>query len=109
MSAIAWRRAPARRPRDELGQEQPAAPRPLLTRDEAIDRLNQVFVLATTNICGLPSEVELGLADGMPRDCVLNADSVASVPKGYLGDIITTLTAERLAEVCRALDHATGC
>jgi mRNA-degrading endonuclease toxin of MazEF toxin-antitoxin module len=39
----------------------------------------------------------------------LNADHVASLPKGYLGDLITTLSAERLAEVCRALDHATGC
>jgi mRNA-degrading endonuclease toxin of MazEF toxin-antitoxin module len=45
----------------------------------------------------------------MPRACVLNADHVASVSRGYLGDLITTLSAERLAEVCRALDHATGC
>lgn len=62
-------------------------------------------MLATTNIRGLPTEVELGPADGMPRACVLNADHVASLPKGYLGD----LSAERLAAVCRALDRATGC
>lgn len=88
----------------------PRRPAVVLTRDEAIDHLNEVFVvLATTTIRGLPTEVELGPADGMPRACVLNADSVASLPKGYLGDLITTLNAERLAEVCRALDHATGC
>jgi mRNA-degrading endonuclease toxin of MazEF toxin-antitoxin module len=82
----------------------------VLTRDEAIDSLNEVFVvLATTNIRGLPTEVELGAADGMPRACVLNTDHVASLPKGYLGDLITTLGSERLAEVCRALDRATGC
>ncbi len=82
----------------------------MLTRDEAIDRLNAVFVvLATTNIRGLPTEVELGPADGMPRPCVLNADNVASLPKAFLGELITTLSAERLAEVCRALDRATGC
>ena len=82
----------------------------VLTRDEAIDRLNEVFVvLATTNIRGLPIEVELGPEDGMPRACVLNADHVASLPKGYLGDLITTLGAERVAAVCRSLDHATGC
>ena len=82
----------------------------MLTRDEAIDRLNDVFVvLATTNIRGIPTEVELGVADGMPRACVLNADHVASLPKGYLGDLIATLGSERLAEVCRALDRATGC
>lgn len=82
----------------------------MLTRDEAIDRLNAVFVvLATTNVRGLPTEVELSPADGMPRACVLNADHVASLPKGYLGELVATLSAELLAEVCRALDHATGC
>jgi mRNA interferase MazF len=88
----------------------PRRPALLLTRDEAIDRLNEVFVvLATTNIRGLPTEVALGPKDGMPRACVLNADNVASLPKGYLGDLIATLGPERLAEVCRALDRATGC
>jgi mRNA-degrading endonuclease toxin of MazEF toxin-antitoxin module len=88
----------------------PRRPALVLTGNEAIDHLNEVFVvLATTNVRGLPTEVELGPADGMPRPCVLNADHVASLPKGYLGDLITTLSAERLAEVCRALDHATGC
>jgi mRNA interferase MazF len=82
----------------------------VLTRNEAIDHLSEVFVvLATTNIREVPTEVELGPADGMPRPCVLNADHVASLPKGYLGDLVTTLTAERLVEVCGALDHATGC
>jgi mRNA interferase MazF len=88
----------------------PRRPALVLTRDEAIDRLNAVFVvLATTNIRGLPTEVELGPEDRMPRACVLNTDNVTSLPKGYLGDLITTLSAERLAKVCRALDHATGC
>jgi mRNA-degrading endonuclease toxin of MazEF toxin-antitoxin module len=72
----------------------------VLTRNEAIDHLNEVFVvLATTNIRGLPTEVELGAADGMPRACVLNADHVVSLPKGYVGDLITTLSTERLTEV----------
>jgi mRNA interferase MazF len=88
----------------------PRRPAIVLTRNEAIGHLNEVFVvLATTNIRELPTEVELGTADGMPRPCVLNADHVASLPKCYLGDLITTLGADRLAEVCRALDHATGC
>lgn len=88
----------------------PRRPALVLTRDEAIDRLNELFVvLATTNIRGLPTEVELGTEDGMPRACVLNADYVASLPKGYLGDLIATLSSERLVAVCRALDRATGC
>lgn len=88
----------------------PRRPAVVLARNEAIDHLNEVFVvLATTSIRGLRTEVELGPADGMPRACVLNADNVASLPKGYFDDLIATLTAERLGEVCRALDHATGC
>jgi mRNA interferase MazF len=88
----------------------PRRPVLVLTRDEAIDRLNQVLVvLATTNIRGLPTEVELGAEDGMPRDCVLNADNVASLPKVLIGELVTVLRPERLTEVCLALEHATGC
>jgi mRNA interferase MazF len=82
----------------------------ILTRDEAIQRLNAVFViLATTNIRGLLTEVELGAEDGMPRPCVLNADNTATLAKSYLGEPITTLSPEKLREVCQALTHATGC
>jgi mRNA interferase MazF len=82
----------------------------IMTRDEAIGNLGELFtVLATTQIRGLPTEVEIGAADGMPSSCVLNADHVDAVAKGYLGELITTLSAEKLDAVCRALDAATGC
>jgi mRNA interferase MazF len=88
----------------------PRRPALIFTRDEAIDRLSEVFVvLATTNIRRLPTEVELGPDDGMPRECALNADHTATIGKGHLGELITTLSAEKRAEVCQALDRATGC
>jgi mRNA interferase MazF len=81
-----------------------------MTREEAIDRLNEVFVvLATTRIRGLQTEVELGLEDGMPRDCVLNADYTDTVAKGYLVERITMLSLEKMAAVCAALSTATSC
>jgi mRNA interferase MazF len=81
-----------------------------MTRDEAIGALNEVFVvLATTTIRDLPTEIRLGPDDGMPRECVLNVDHVDTVAKGFIGDRITTLSAEKLHSVCRALDVATGC
>lgn len=81
-----------------------------MTRDEAIGALNEVFVvLATTTIRDLPTEVRLGPEDGMPRECVLNLDHVDTVAKGFIGDRITSLSAEKLHSVCRALDVATGC
>ena len=85
-------------------------PAVVMTRDEAIGALNEVLVvLATTTIRDLPTEVRLGPDDGMPRECVLNLDHVDTVAKGFLGDRITTLSAEKLHSVCRALDVATGC
>jgi mRNA interferase MazF len=88
----------------------PRRPALALTRNEAIDRLNEIFVvLATSTIRGLPTEVELGPDDGMPRTCVLNADHTAAIAKEHLGEVITTLDSGRLAEVCRALERATGC
>jgi hypothetical protein len=56
-----------------------------LTRDQAINNLNEIFVVfATTTIRGLPTEVEFGPTDGMPRDCALNLDHTDTVGKGHL-------------------------
>jgi mRNA interferase MazF len=81
-----------------------------MTREAAIDSLNEVFVvLATTHIRGIPTEVELGPEDGMSRECVLNADHTDTIAKGYLVERITTLSPDRIAAVCAALSTATGC
>lgn len=81
-----------------------------MTREEAIDSLNEVFVVfATTHIRGIPVEVELGREDGMPRDCVLNADHANAVAKGYLVERITTLAPDKVAAVCAALSAASSC
>lgn len=82
----------------------------VLTRDEAIADLNEVFtMLATTTIRGLATEVELGPEDGMPRTCVLNADQIDAADKAFLLDRITTLGAHKLTEACGALARATSC
>lgn len=71
----------------------PRRPALVLTRNEAIDRLNEIFVvLATSTIRGLAREVELGPDDGMPRPCALNADHTATIAKGHLGELITRST-----------------
>ena len=63
-----------------------------MTREAAIGSLNELFVvLATTRIRGIPTEVELGPKDGMPRECVLNADHTDTIAKGFLVERITTL------------------
>lgn len=66
-------------------------------------------MLATTVIRGLPTEIELGVEDGMPRECVLNADHVDVIAKSCLGERIAVLSPEKLEAVCRALGVASGC
>jgi mRNA interferase MazF len=82
----------------------------VMTRAEAAQSLNELFViLATTTVRGLPTEVELGPQDGMPRDCVLNADHAGAADKAFLTERIARLGPERMVEVCRALAFATSC
>jgi mRNA interferase MazF len=82
----------------------------VLTRDEAIPRLDNVVVATiSSRIRGLISEVLLGAYDGMPRECAISLDNLRTVPKALLVEPITQLGAEKMAEVCRALNAATSC
>jgi mRNA interferase MazF len=82
----------------------------VLTRDEAVAGLRNVVVaLVTGRKRGLTSEVALGPEDGMPRECVISLDNLRTVPKTLLTEPITSLGAERLDELCRALNSAMNC
>jgi mRNA interferase MazF len=82
----------------------------VVTRQEAIESLNEVFVvLATTNIRDIDTEVELGPEDGMPCSCVLNADHTKTVEKVFFTERITKLGPVKMAQVCRTLALAHGC
>jgi mRNA interferase MazF len=82
----------------------------VLTRQAAIPVLTSVLVApATRTIRGIPTEVVLTRDDGMPADCALSLDNVASVPKALLTERITRIPDPRLDELCGALRAATGC
>jgi mRNA interferase MazF len=58
----------------------------LLTRDRAIPVLANVTVAAVTGtIRGLPTEVPLGPEHGLARECVVNCDTLFTIPKQALG------------------------
>jgi len=81
----------------------------VLTRDSALEYLNDVLIApVTSTIRGIPSEVALGLADGMPQSCAINLDHVQTVASDRLGAVITTLTPSRMTEVRDALLFAAG-
>ncbi len=82
----------------------------ILTRQAAIPVLNSVLVaLASRTIRGIPTEMALGRADGMPADCVLSFDNLLTVPKALLTQRITALAPARLPELCSTLGIATDC
>ena len=82
----------------------------ILTRRAAIPVLTAVLVApATRTVRGIPSEVALSREDGLPADCALSFDNLATVPKALLVERITALTPTRLPELCAALNVAAGC
>jgi mRNA interferase MazF len=81
----------------------------VLTRDSALDFLDEVMVApVTSTVRDIPTEVQLGAADGLPRDCAVNLDHVQTVSKARLGAVVATLGAGRLTEVRAALLFAVG-
>ncbi len=81
----------------------------ILTRDSALEYLGEVTVAPiTATIRDIPTEVMLGPADGMPRDCAANLDHIQTVAKSRIGGPITTLDRSRLSEVRSALLFALG-
>lgn len=90
--------------------EEKARPVVILTRNEAIGRLNKLVVApASGRIRDIPSEVEVSRREGMPSDSVINLDNAALVRKSELTEPITELGTAKMDEICRALTIATSC
>jgi mRNA interferase MazF len=89
----------------------PAGRRPvvLLSRDEAY-RVRELMTVApiSTRMRRIPTEVVLGRAEGMPRRCAVNLDTITTIPKRMLARRITSLPPAKLGAVERALRFALG-
>ncbi len=82
----------------------------MLTRDEAIEKLDQVIVVPlTTTVRDLPNEVQSDKAEGMPRACVTSIDNLSTIARGQLVERISVLGPAKMDEVCRALDTTVAC
>jgi mRNA interferase MazF len=82
----------------------------ILTRDEAIERLNEVLIVpATRTVRDIPTHVHLDENDSMPWPCALALDTTGPLASGLFVEFITTLGPEGMSEACRALAHATIC
>jgi mRNA interferase MazF len=89
----------------------PAGRRPvlLLSRNEAYAVRELVMVAPlTTRIRAIPSEVPLGDEDGVPRPCVVNLDTIATVAKASLRERLTSLGGDKLKAMDEALHFSLG-
>jgi len=82
----------------------------VLTRDPVADRIDAVVVAhLTTTIRGLTSELRLGAADGLRRDCVVSFDNLHTIARAAFRRRVAILSPSRMHEACKVLTDALGC
>ncbi|MBI3205151.1 MAG: type II toxin-antitoxin system PemK/MazF family toxin [Myxococcales bacterium] len=89
----------------------PAGRRPvvLVSRDSAYAvRASVTVAEISTTVRAIPSEVPLGKREGLPRRCVVNTDSVVTIPKTWLDTPIGPLPNDKLEAVDAALKFSLG-
>ena len=80
----------------------------VLTRPEVIELLHTVMVAPVTSVIrGAPSEVVVGVEEGLKKDSAINLDHVQTVEKTRLEKFVGKVGPEKMNEVCRALAVAT--
>jgi mRNA interferase MazF len=81
----------------------------LVSRDEAYAIKTRVTVVVVTRtVRGIPTEVRVGPAQGLPKVGVANADELVTVPRTTLRDRIATLSRSKIDEIDAALRFALG-
>ena len=82
----------------------------VLTRPEVIELLHTVMVAPiTSTIRGAPSEVIVGVDEGLKKDSAVNLDHVQTVEKSRLKRFVGSVGPQKMSAVCRALALATSC
>jgi mRNA interferase MazF len=82
----------------------------VLSRDAVLPVLTRPLVAPlTTRVRGIPTELPLDEADGLPQPCVASLDNTQPLAAALLVERITQLGPERMQQVCSALAIATGC
>jgi len=86
--------------------------RPVLvvTRTDAVAVLRRVVVAPVTRtVRGIPTEIQLGPAEGLAVPCAASFDNVQPVSRALLTERVGALDATRRAELCRALAALADC
>lgn len=82
----------------------------VLTRQEVIRLLHTVLVAPiTSTLRGAPSEVIVGVDEGLKKDSAVNLDHVQTVAQSKLRRRLGRLSPQQMEQVCAALNIAVGC
>ncbi len=82
----------------------------VLTRSDVLPLLRTATVApVTSTIRGIPSEVVVGVDEGLDHDSAVNLDNIQTVDQRRLSEYAGALSEAKMREVCRALAIATGC
>jgi mRNA interferase MazF len=82
----------------------------VLSRQRALDHLRTAVIApVTTTGRGLPSEVAVGVAEGLKQPSFVNFDHLYTVPQVELKAFVGSLDSEKMNAVCAALAIALGC
>ena len=79
----------------------------LLSRNEAYEVRNSVTVAeVTSTIRDIPIEVRIGKRENMPKECVINLDTIITIRKELLDQRIVHLDSGKISEVDDAIKFA---
>ncbi len=82
----------------------------VLTRQQVIGLLRTVMVApVTSTVHGAPSEVVVGVEEGLKHTSAVNLDHVQTVAQKDLHQFVGRVSPQRMYEVCAALAIAVGC
>ncbi len=82
----------------------------VVSRDAANRVMQRVLVApVTSRVRGLPSELPLGPAEGLPRQSVASFDNLQPFPKAMLVRRIGALGSDRSRAICQAAGATLDC
>ena len=82
----------------------------IISRQEVIDLLHTVMAApVTSTIHGAPSEVIIGIDEGLKKDSAVNLDHIQTIEKTKLKKFVGRLSGTQMKAVCRSIAIAIGC
>ncbi len=82
----------------------------ILSRPALIQVLHTVTVASiTSTIRGLPTEVSIGVEEGLKIPSCVNLCNLFTIEQQKLGTFVGSVNPEKMRQICQALNIANGC